>query len=321
VPEIISYKTANPVRQFITSGSADETVPDESIFRAQFVRALQGEADSDGDGYVTGSELGEFLQVSVVNYSRNAQHPQYGKIRNPNLDKGDFVLKLRDPQTVEPTPAPDAPDSIASAFDDIEAQLQWQDYLNTLEEAFSKIERYETLDLPKEKKIAVWERFIKTFTEDNPYSNRDEELLTLAKERLRFWQEQGFAAQIPEPPTPTPGLEAILELPELTPDPESIFRIRGLDITDANGKPIQAEDDIYSLSIGETITITVDIESPAGHTIEATWTTFNGEVPLTTEMTNTYTARKPGPDIVIIYLWNNDTGDELEEPVNLYIVP
>ncbi len=54
VPEIISYKTAQPVRQFITSGSAGETVPDESIFRAQFARALQGEADSDKNGYVTG---------------------------------------------------------------------------------------------------------------------------------------------------------------------------------------------------------------------------------------------------------------------------
>jgi hypothetical protein len=43
---------------------------------------------------VTALELGEFLQKTVVNYSKNAQHPQYGKIRNPNLDKGDFVFVL-----------------------------------------------------------------------------------------------------------------------------------------------------------------------------------------------------------------------------------
>ena len=41
----------------------EESVPDESIFRAQFARALEGEGDSDGDGYVTGTELGEFLQT------------------------------------------------------------------------------------------------------------------------------------------------------------------------------------------------------------------------------------------------------------------
>ncbi|MET0624300.1 MAG: caspase family protein [Pyrinomonadaceae bacterium] len=116
VPESISYKTARPVRQFITSGSADEQVPDQSIFRRQFVEALDGEADVNRDGYVTGTELGEFLQDKVINYSRNAQHPQYGKIRNPNLDKGDFVFALPKAAatpaptvaTGTPTPAPPA---------------------------------------------------------------------------------------------------------------------------------------------------------------------------------------------------------------------
>ncbi len=93
-PENISYKTAQPVRQFISSGSADETVPDVSIFRQQFVAGLNGEADVNEDGYITGSEIGEFLQDKVINYSRGSQHPQYGKIRNPNLDKGDFVFQV-----------------------------------------------------------------------------------------------------------------------------------------------------------------------------------------------------------------------------------
>jgi hypothetical protein len=97
IPDAISYKTALPVRQFITSGSANENVPDESVFRQQFVAALTSdEGDSNKDGYITGTELGEFLQTSVTNYTRNAQHPQYGKIRNPNLDKGDFVFKVKE---------------------------------------------------------------------------------------------------------------------------------------------------------------------------------------------------------------------------------
>ena len=95
VPEVIRYKTIKPVRQFITSGSEDETVPDKSIFREQFVTALTTEyADANDDHYLTGTELGKFLQDNVVNYSRNSQHPQYGKIRNPYLDKGDFVFIL-----------------------------------------------------------------------------------------------------------------------------------------------------------------------------------------------------------------------------------
>lgn len=92
IPQHINYKTGKPVRQYITSGSADETVPDNSLFRAQFIEALNGEGDVNGDGYVTGSELGEFLQQSVVNYSKGSQHPQYGKIRHRFLDKGDFCV-------------------------------------------------------------------------------------------------------------------------------------------------------------------------------------------------------------------------------------
>lgn len=108
VPENISYKTAQPVRQFLTSGSADEQVPDESIFRQQFIAALEGDGDLNDDGYVTGAELGQYLQDNVVNYSKGAQHPQYGKIRHPSLDKGDFVFQLPGAAVVEATVTPTA---------------------------------------------------------------------------------------------------------------------------------------------------------------------------------------------------------------------
>jgi formylglycine-generating enzyme required for sulfatase activity len=104
IPESISYRTSRPVRQFITSGSADEYVADDSVFCAQFVEALDGDGDLDRDGYVTGTELGLYLQDKVINYSRNAQHPQYGKIRNPNLDKGDFVFVVSAPEQRKETP-------------------------------------------------------------------------------------------------------------------------------------------------------------------------------------------------------------------------
>lgn len=105
IPENISYKTGQPVRQFITSGSADEQVPDESVFRHQLVDGLEGGADLNRDGYVTGTELGEFLQERVINYTDGGQHPQYGKLRNPNLDKGDFVFAVS-----SAPPGPASPD-------------------------------------------------------------------------------------------------------------------------------------------------------------------------------------------------------------------
>jgi uncharacterized caspase-like protein len=97
-PPAIQRKSALPVRQFITSGSANQTVPDKSIFCQQLVRALGGAADMDKDGYVTGNELGYFLETAVSNYSRNSQTPQYGKIRDPALDQGDFIFDVRSSQ-------------------------------------------------------------------------------------------------------------------------------------------------------------------------------------------------------------------------------
>ncbi len=126
IPENISYKTAKPVRQFLTSGGADETVPDKSVFAQQLVSGLRGEADVNQDGYITGTELGQFLQDTVVNYTRGSQHPQYGKIRNPMLDKGDFVFVNADPGKAAPggqnQPAPDAGMQTGSNFE----LLFWQ---------------------------------------------------------------------------------------------------------------------------------------------------------------------------------------------------
>jgi len=108
------------VRQFITSGTAEEQVPDKSIFCRQFLLAIDGDGDVDHDGYVTGTELGDFLQKSVTSYSRETQHPQFGKIRNVNLDKGDFLFLnratresppvVKQPETPpKPAPQPTAP--------------------------------------------------------------------------------------------------------------------------------------------------------------------------------------------------------------------
>ncbi len=49
--------------------------------------------------------MGLFLQDKVEKYSNATQHPQYGKIRDPKLDKGDFVFVLK--RGVPPPPPVD----------------------------------------------------------------------------------------------------------------------------------------------------------------------------------------------------------------------
>jgi hypothetical protein len=92
VPGVISEKSSLPVRQYITAGREDEQVPDRSMFKRSLLIGLEGDADLTGDGYVTGSELGLYLSEKVINYTHRRQHPQYGKINNPDLDRGDFIF-------------------------------------------------------------------------------------------------------------------------------------------------------------------------------------------------------------------------------------
>ncbi|GGF53263.1 SUMF1/EgtB/PvdO family nonheme iron enzyme [Alteromonas lipolytica] len=94
-PHIDKY-TSKPVRQFITAGSAGEEVPAKSIFTPVLLRALSGKGDINGDGYVTGSELGMHLEQEMAHYTRD-QTPQYGKIKDIDLDIGDFVFKVNVP--------------------------------------------------------------------------------------------------------------------------------------------------------------------------------------------------------------------------------
>ena len=91
-PESISDNIKYPVRQFITAGREGEIVPDHSDFKQAFLDLIEGRArEPFPDGYITGEELGFYLKNQVPLYNP-AQHPQYGKIPNPKLDKGDFVF-------------------------------------------------------------------------------------------------------------------------------------------------------------------------------------------------------------------------------------
>jgi len=91
-PSKISHRVKNPVRQFITAGSANEEVPDRSFFKQVFLDLIEGRVEEPfKDGYITGEELGYYLKVKVPYYF-DYQHSQFGKIKNPHLDKGDFIF-------------------------------------------------------------------------------------------------------------------------------------------------------------------------------------------------------------------------------------
>ncbi|HSB71995.1 MAG TPA: polysaccharide deacetylase family protein [Candidatus Methylomirabilis sp.] len=88
----ISRRTA---RQMLTAGGADQQVADNgpnghSIFTWTLLQALEGKADLNGDGFITGSELAAYIGPVVSNLSR--QTPAFGNL--PGSEGGEFVFEM-----------------------------------------------------------------------------------------------------------------------------------------------------------------------------------------------------------------------------------
>ncbi len=115
-PTHITRLTAQPVRQFITAGQAGESVPANSTFTPMFIDALKfGIGDLNRDGYVSGTELGLFLQEKVPLHAK--QSPQFGKIQDYELSRGDFIFVAGLPALKQETRSSDSlPESPGSVF-------------------------------------------------------------------------------------------------------------------------------------------------------------------------------------------------------------
>src|SRR5262249_16185459 len=127
-PPAIRLATTQPVREFISSGEAEQQVSDDGTFRKLFLDVLAGkepQADANGDGYVTGTELGLFLQQKMTNLTNNRQTPLYGKLNALGYDRGDFVFQIGTHQ------APVATSPITSTLPTSEAAQAWAVTQNT----------------------------------------------------------------------------------------------------------------------------------------------------------------------------------------------
>lgn len=96
IPDFRAEMLSRPAKEFIASGTESQQVPDDSVFRKRFVDGIGGSADANGDGIVTGSELGQFIQTEVTGYSAGVQTPVYGKLSG---NDGEFLFFAGKPQT------------------------------------------------------------------------------------------------------------------------------------------------------------------------------------------------------------------------------
>ena len=194
IPEDIKERAARPVRQFITSGTADQVVPDISIFRRQFISALEGEADRNDDGYVTGSELGLFLEETVTNLSRRNQTPRYGKVLNRFLNKGDFIFNLSQEEApqVAALKYDDVIESIKRLTDEVVANRGERS--NRIQIHYSKLKELDQFyegSISNKTKIKLWKDFITLFPHSNPYLDEAKEIIRNLREGEIVLSPQG----------------------------------------------------------------------------------------------------------------------------------
>lgn len=91
---LLSPELQNPARQFLTAGSAEQDIPAKGEFTSMLVEGLAA-ADFNEDGYVTGTELMQFVFTRLPQRAPG-QKPEYGKVGSQD---GDTILGPVNPQT------------------------------------------------------------------------------------------------------------------------------------------------------------------------------------------------------------------------------
>lgn len=93
-PRYIEKVSSSQARQFLTAGGAGEQVPAEgphgySYFTGYLLEALNGDADHDGDGYVTMSELSSYMLTAASTWGNT---PRFGTLNEHAF--GEFWFRV-----------------------------------------------------------------------------------------------------------------------------------------------------------------------------------------------------------------------------------
>lgn len=117
-----------PVRAYISAGRANEAVPANSKLAELFLAGIEGAADKYNNGFVTGTDLGIFLQNAVLRETGGMNTPQFGKTHDAVLSDGEFVF-------AEMSPHPQAPSKVFNIFFDWDRSVVTPEAATLLQQA------------------------------------------------------------------------------------------------------------------------------------------------------------------------------------------
>ena len=112
----LAANSVKPVRQFISAGGPGEKLPAISAFVPVFLEALRGGASTVRDGFVTGKEIGLFVERVVNKQRAGMQNPISGVSPDTRFIFGDIIFQYGSPEftqrsqpeptvSLSPTPA------------------------------------------------------------------------------------------------------------------------------------------------------------------------------------------------------------------------
>jgi len=183
------------------STAPGKTALDGSTGNSPYTAAL---LEHIGSPNITVLQMFQRVRSSVAQASHDKQIPW----ESTSL-KGDFYFaalgKTPGPVKVEKVPLPSGE---GVSFDDIlkaeqekkQAMERWSAWQAAKEKEYAQVQEIDRSDyLTPEQKKAAWERFLSTVADNNPFSEKDEELRGKAEERLRYWK--GYkVASVPSTP-------------------------------------------------------------------------------------------------------------------------
>lgn len=182
-------------RQVLTSGAL-ETVDDDSSFALQLKLFLE----ENNEPFLDPLEMFRNIRKGV-----KGSHPLLGELKGTgHQENASFILFLK--QNQEP-PKPTSID-----LEKLEIKVKWFIWQRQFQADVEKLKGDDkNTGITNESKKAAWEKLLKHYRQDNPYSKEDDQLRDYAKARIQHWSNE--ANQASSPPAPGTGSSGLVTRP------------------------------------------------------------------------------------------------------------
>jgi len=194
-------KYKKPSRNILASGGvepvADGGRDGHSIFAYYFIKTLRDNARP----YLSAKQLGVAVEQLVC---RNSDQTPISRFIHGAGDEGGqfFFINSKSYESgyvKEPVPSEDVvlPKEIETSFDDIlkaeedqrQAKEKWKQWQQNREKECQKVlEIDESENLTSKQKAVAWQRFLASISQDNPYSQGDDEMRSYSRSRVSYWE-------------------------------------------------------------------------------------------------------------------------------------